>query len=283
VYRGFYINLDRSTERRLVLEQRLKELGLQDRYQRFPAVLGSLWHKPEHRLRAGEVGCFMSHLEVLKACTQDGMHCHVLEDDVLLSAALGPTLQAMMSSSSFDNWDVVVTDTLVPADIPLVRQYRRAYEQFEQGRAKDHIAFRILDGKSSYRAIMASVIYNARSIPKIIEFYEQGVAAGYPVPIDILLRRLVQAGKVRLGILFPFVTSVQFEEVTNTTLEGRHSTDQLRSAAAYSLLRSSFYVERNLQNLNTALDGLTSDDDDPHNQLLGNFYRFALSKRHTTF
>lgn len=282
MYRGFYINLERSTERRQALEQRLRELGLEDRYQRFPAVLGSLWHKQGHRLRPGEVGCFMSHLEVLKACPQDGRHCHVLEDDVLLSRKMGPVLQMVMASPDFDNWDVVVTDTLVPSDIGLVHKYRQAYEQYSRGLAAGNGVFRIMDGRPAYRAVMASVIYNARSIPKIIDLYAQGVTAGYPCPIDIYLRRLVQTGKLRLGILVPFITSVNPEEVINSTLEGRHDADQLRTSAAYTLLRSSFYVERDLAGLNTTLHGLANGSD-LHDELLGNFYRFVFGKRHTTF
>jgi len=108
------------------------------------------------------------------------------------------------------------------------------------------------------------------------------VAAGYPVPIDIYLRQLIQKGKLRLGILFPFVTSVDPEEVTNSTLEGRHNADQLRTSASFTLLRSSFYVERNLASLNSALSGLMTAPD-PHDELIGNFYRFALSKQYTSF
>jgi hypothetical protein len=40
-YIGRYINLDRSPERRAVLETMLNGLGVADRYQRFAAVDGA--------------------------------------------------------------------------------------------------------------------------------------------------------------------------------------------------------------------------------------------------
>ena len=59
-YTGIYINLDRSTERRAVMEDQLTRLGLQDRYARFSAVDGNQLGL-RTSLTDSQIGCFTSH------------------------------------------------------------------------------------------------------------------------------------------------------------------------------------------------------------------------------
>src|SRR5258708_15667754 len=84
-YRGFYINLDRSPERRGEVEAQLKRFGLEHRYRRFPAADGNVLNVPNPRLTNAEIGCFTSHYLVLKENLDSRTHLHIVEDDVVFS------------------------------------------------------------------------------------------------------------------------------------------------------------------------------------------------------
>jgi glycosyl transferase family 25 len=80
-----YINLDRSPDRRLWMEEQTKATGLY--FERFVAVDGSAHHNlPKFPVSAGAIGCFLSHRELWRTiATSHASHAIVLEDDVHLS------------------------------------------------------------------------------------------------------------------------------------------------------------------------------------------------------
>lgn len=112
------INLDRSTERRAAMEQRLARIGI--KYVRFPAIDGqSEWDQllsdvdmPTFRRNVGrdvlpgEIGCFASHLAVWQALI-DGPHevALVLEDDVNFNSDFLSALDLLMTARG--SWDMV--------------------------------------------------------------------------------------------------------------------------------------------------------------------------------
>ena len=65
-YLGFYINLDRSPQRRIGIVTQLEELQLLSQYSRFPAADGNVLNLKELSLRTGEIGCFTSHYLLLE-------------------------------------------------------------------------------------------------------------------------------------------------------------------------------------------------------------------------
>lgn len=81
---GFYINLDRSVERRDFLNDQLHALGLQSRIQRFAAVNGATGPFDTPR-QNGVWACRQSH-ETLIAQADEDTATIVLEDDVELSS-----------------------------------------------------------------------------------------------------------------------------------------------------------------------------------------------------
>lgn len=113
----YVINLDRDVERMASLAGSLQALGLP--YQRIPAVLGKQvpdWEKlvdadlygARNRLpmpRAGEVGCYLSHLKAMEEFLRtDAPWCVILEDDVEVRPACVEVLAALGRQ---DDWDLV--------------------------------------------------------------------------------------------------------------------------------------------------------------------------------
>jgi glycosyl transferase family 25 len=112
----YVINLDRDVERMASLDGSLRSLGLA--YVRVPAVLGKevpAWEKlvdaPLYGARnrnimprAGEVGCYLSHLRAMEEFLRtDAPWCVILEDDVEVLPGCVPVLDAL---GRRDDWDL---------------------------------------------------------------------------------------------------------------------------------------------------------------------------------
>jgi GR25 family glycosyltransferase involved in LPS biosynthesis len=96
----FYINLEHRTDRKLHIEQQLKNLGL-TQFERFNAI----------KLSDGRVGCSMSHLKCLQIAKERNYdHLLICEDDTTF---LNPSLFINKINTFFQkkfvtNWDVLL-------------------------------------------------------------------------------------------------------------------------------------------------------------------------------
>lgn len=116
--RAWVINLDRAPERLARIDAQLRRLGLP--YTRLAAVdaraLTPAQHaaldEPGYRRRhgmtplPGELGCYLSHVEVLRSFLAGDAACAlILEDDVLLHDSLPSVLQGLLRHRG--RWDMV--------------------------------------------------------------------------------------------------------------------------------------------------------------------------------
>jgi glycosyl transferase, family 25 len=112
------INLDRAPERLARIQAQLEALGLP--WLRLAAVdaraftpeqsaqLDEAGYRRKHGMRpvGGELGCYLSHVEVMRRfLASDALYALVLEDDVLLKPALPAVLQGLVAHAS--RWDMV--------------------------------------------------------------------------------------------------------------------------------------------------------------------------------
>ena len=125
----WYINMDRSTERRTYMEQQLKGLHTMIPYQRWPGVNGHLltdtdynrleipaWARPEftiearQKIRKGEIGCYLSHLTLLKHLQKIHTHANkghlILEDDISIDPNFFSKVEKAFSFLP-SNWDIL--------------------------------------------------------------------------------------------------------------------------------------------------------------------------------
>src|SRR6516162_1399565 len=120
-YRGYYINLERSADRRRVFEQRLLALGLENLYARFPAIDGATLRAGASTIKQGELGCFHSHAAALRAAAGATGCVHILEDDAVLSEHVRPVLESAMAARLFDRYDIIFTDMFVNCHLGLLK------------------------------------------------------------------------------------------------------------------------------------------------------------------
>jgi GR25 family glycosyltransferase involved in LPS biosynthesis len=247
-YRGAFINLDRSPERRRDIETQLHTFGIADRYARFPAIDGDALSNYPGPLRRGEVGCFLSHVRALERMRMAGTHVHIVEDDVLLSRQLAPMIDFTIAQGVFQYFDIIFTDVYVGFEnISNIRLHKRMYDDFLSKSQSDFFrAFRVLslDGQVFYN--LSSYVVAAHAIDRVLAFYKKEIEAGPVTPVDILICRLALERKLRVGYLFPFVTSLRLERALDTTILGRGTDPSAMATLGSNLIRYSFFIERDL-------------------------------------
>ena len=113
----YVINLDRDAERMASIRANLEALSLP--FERLPAVMGKdvpeweklvdlpayAWRNRLDTPRAGEVGCYLSHLKAMETFLRtDAPWCVILEDDVEVLPACADVLRSLAEK---DDWDLV--------------------------------------------------------------------------------------------------------------------------------------------------------------------------------
>ena len=282
-YKGYFINLDRSKERRRDVETQLRRLGLAEFYDRFPAVDGRALDPGKfgtYASKPGVAGCFLSHLGVLEAGRRDGAHLHVTEDDVVLGRSLAPTLASIIDRGILARYDLVYTDTLVPFKPDLVREYLRICERATGSAARD--AIQLVNLRGRLKACHASYLVNKDSLEKIIELLSAEVRAGVTLPVDIHLRNLVNGGALNAALTLPFLTAVRLDQTLATTVQGEY--EAAVSVMLHNLLRNQFFVDRDDREFEAYLGKyVNSLDLGQATQNIAQLSAFFLSDRHRDF
>lgn len=80
----YVLNLPRRTDKRARVESTLKSIGITN-YEFFDGIDGSKFHdKKTHRINPGELGCYLSHVEIMKDALSRGFErILIFEDDII--------------------------------------------------------------------------------------------------------------------------------------------------------------------------------------------------------
>jgi len=175
------------------MEAQLRSYGLADRYRRFPASTGS----------DGQRACFQSHIGALGSAAA-GDAVHVLEDDALLSGYVPQVVDFVVSTGVLDRFDVVFTETLIGPDVLELRELKKL---FDRHRADE--TFEVRDVTSTYQCGMTSYLVGRNGRARVLSALQEGLGSG--LPCDLLMRREARAGRLKLGCVFPFVTSFHLD------------------------------------------------------------------------
>ena len=204
-WRGYYINLDTSPERRTAVEGTIARAGLGELYQRFSAATGA--EKPaDCGLSPGGYGCFRSHRDLLTGLTPDARFVHVLEDDAILAAPFGQAMQSVIDGGLMESFDIVFTETMVIDELPLIRMLKGLFDR-NAGPGRPP-SLSLIDLATVNFAGTTSYFVNPRSLGRVVESLGRGLAAGPSQPVDLHYREEARAGRLKIGLLFPFLSSV---------------------------------------------------------------------------
>jgi hypothetical protein len=278
--RGVFLNLDRSVQRRRALEEQLSAIGLAGDYERFAALEGASCDRGGSPLTPGEIGCFRSHMEVLRAHSGGTRHLHVVEDDVLFARRLPAVLAEIVASRALEQFDLVFLDTVVPVSIDLVRNLKRFVDgqvrRDASGRAVHVAKFAVIDFGGREFAGASSYLVRAGSIGRIASLLEAEAASGPSTPVDLFYSRLAASGALRAAFVLPFATAVQPSTATATTIEGREGGEAVRFAC--DLLRYALFVDCEWSEARRAIvafDPVAADD--PSLRLVGTAFALAAN------
>lgn len=253
-YVGTYINLDRSPDRRRDMQAQLDALGLADRYVRFPAIDGNtLGYKGP--LRPGEAGSFLSHYRALEQLRGAGKCVHIMEDDALMSRAMAPMIEFAISQGIFEHFDIIFTEVYVLFEyLSSIRFHKQQYDDFlVKSKTDFRTAFKVLnlEGQTFYG--LSSYVVSAKAVDRVLAYFRQEADRGPTVANDVFVCRLSRERKLRIGYLFPFVTTLRLERALEATVSGRPSDRYAMVTLGSNLIRYSFFVERDLAGYGSSL------------------------------
>ncbi|MDR3449006.1 MAG: glycosyltransferase family 25 protein [Alphaproteobacteria bacterium] len=243
-YSGFFINLDRSSERRTEIEAELARHGLTGRYTRFAAAEGNPLGFPNpHNLSPGVMGCFTSHYQLLKQNLDSDKHLHVIEDDVVFAACTERVVRWAISTGVLDACDILYTDVTVPLRNEVYKMYKASYDKAVKRDAEGKIAsvaFEILDIRNRPYAATSSFLVNRKSIRKLHDIFEGELTRGTGNPIDLVIRDRNHRGELKIGCIFPFVTSIRLNKNFSSTIDFNPDREP---ELAVDIARAMFFVE----------------------------------------
>ena len=137
-----------------------------------------------------------------------------------------------------DAFDIVFTETMIMMDLAHIRELKNLFDRnFEPGKP---LSLTLIDlGRGNF-AGTTSYFVNPRSIGRVADALTRGLAARPIQAIDHYFAREAQAGRLKVGVLFPFLSSVRVD--IGSTIRSASA-----RTAAQLLLRNSFFVEADIR------------------------------------
>lgn len=241
---GYYINLDSSTERNHALKMNLESVGMSKVFTRFPAVTGSNYWHSGHKIGKSELGCLLSHKNILNK-QHDNQFMLVLEDDCFLPPDFTRNLSKLIQNIAprFSDMDIIflgqITDySKIYQTKALLRLDADIVEKGNNG----SFNFVLLEGKPWYKWGTFAYLVMPGAGKKIHDLIDAVV--NHELAIDQLLGSLIMQNKIRTKVIFPYLAGVVGAE---STMEDRILNDDSKLHAAMT----------NLFVYNGNIDGLT--------------------------
>jgi GR25 family glycosyltransferase involved in LPS biosynthesis len=237
-----YINLDARTDRRLSMEERLKAALPRLSFFRLPALEGD---DRKSNLSRAELGAFLSHAEAIKTAGEDGPTL-VLEDDVIfakhLQNYLGKIIGHLKAQSG--DWDILFLSQMV--DISNVSAIYKALTRKEElQKNSDNIPkLAILDCKSIYASGASAYIVNPLSKQKLLALIQAYEKIGYPLPIDLCFKQLIDRDLIKAKFTLPHLTGLVGLEDSSIQQPHRTSVHSLMED-----LSNLYFIDNDIENM----------------------------------
>lgn len=204
-FRGFFINLDRSVDRKIALESALERFGLGGVVKRFPALEGD--SRPS-AISPNELGCFLSHQRVIETADPE-RHLLVFEDDVWFPAQFQRYFQIAQQLMANDTWDMVFLNMSVNfLQVSRVQRLIRAKRQLGDIHTPAFSQFGLNDARGLYDFGMMAYVVRKGAQAKIGAILAEAAHGGYQQPIDNVIGAAIRTGRIKASILFPYIVGI---------------------------------------------------------------------------
>lgn len=204
-FRGFFINLDRSVDRKIALESALERFGLGGVVKRFPALEGD--SRPS-AISPNELGCFLSHQRVIETADPE-RHLLVFEDDVWFPAQFQRYFQIAQRLMANDTWDMVFLNMSVNfLQVSRVQRLIQAKRQLGDIHTPAFSQFGLNDARGLYDFGMMAYVVRKGAQAKIGAILAEAAHGGYQQPIDNVIGAAIRTGRIKASILFPYIVGI---------------------------------------------------------------------------
>jgi GR25 family glycosyltransferase involved in LPS biosynthesis len=240
---GYFINLDRATERRERMQSQFRQFALPN-YRRWPAVDGKKLSR-NSPCSPGELGIYRSHLSVLEKVAEGARPAHVLEDDVILCDLTGPAIEMSVRLNILARFDILFLETYVGTVFGNVSRFDRAFkEATRSGPIHSPSQLQIIDLGNNYLYGATSYVVSPRGAKKLAGILGALWQRGPAMPVDDTLQRIAALGRLSIGCVFPFVTTIDMETAWESSA-GRNAESD--AAMLQRLIRYMSFVRRDIR------------------------------------
>lgn len=238
-----FINLDTAVERRSQVEASFAAVPHDGwTLHRFPAVAAADMAEAAGPLLPAEKACFESHRRLLGEHLGDQEPLYVLEDDVAFSRLTFPFLSAVADAPG--EWDLLFTD-LVFLQLGHMVEAARAWERLAPA---SQVQLTPLQGSG----FIGAAAYLVRGSSKA-KLHALLAAMAFDEPYDMALRELVAAGRLKVAVSLPFVTTLSRQAAESQIAAG----DGLQ-IRAFDEFRRLMFVERDMAALRPVVETIRS-------------------------
>lgn len=207
---GFYINLDRSTDRDAWMREQLDRLGM-TWVRRAPAIdAATLAPRPASPLLPGEIACYASHLAVIRQAPPDAFTL-VLEDDTELSPQAAEVLTHAVAGG-LPGTDVLLLECQHHFSLSHVAAlWGAAHKHFlpdaNGGVTRRVRGIELMEAAQFYKWGLPAYVVTPAGRAKLLPLLERGFAEGPQRPIDRHIEAAFVSGELRGLIAMPFLAT----------------------------------------------------------------------------
>jgi GR25 family glycosyltransferase involved in LPS biosynthesis len=252
-YEVFYINMDRSEDRRFRIERELNEAGLTENVYRQAGIIAD--KKLNSMISNSELGAFLAHHKLISET--NSMPRLILEDDARFPIGFKLKLEEILTRVHDTIWDIIFLGTSIEyTDLQRVKSLLNFCNALGNIEDEDFNNYQLIPANPWYVYGCFGYIVNHRAVAKLGELLSLEVALNFPRQIDVALQRYIRSNQLSCYVVFPYLAgieqNIQSEMLTRsnpaehhrklTTVNlfvGRKSIDQLL-LNAYSKLSNQF-------------------------------------------
>ncbi len=197
-----YINLSSREDKRLLIESSFKENKIEGwSLSRFEAIEKNFVKKNKiaGSLPSPEIGCFLSHRDIIKSSLSSLDHIFIAEDDIEFGRKTFSLIDNIVKNIEFE-WDILFLDICVPVPEGMIQLFQLSKSLKSEG------AVILLDLSDKAFGSAASYIVNKNSLSKLTILLDQ--IQYIDQPIDLLYKKLIHSGVLKAFVTFPFLTTL---------------------------------------------------------------------------
>lgn len=210
---SYYINLDRATERRELIEAQIKKADLNFTIERFPAINGSDFEWNDSSLSKGQWGCWQSHLAIIERSLANNEDLLIIEDDEYFSNELNKIIDIRKIAGNTD-WDIIYLD----ATIVEVEDYLLFSRSYYKNINNELYILKVPPTSTIYGT--HAYLINGKKKQKFFDILSKNFQTG--LPIDNVFAAAIQEKRVSALFTLPFLCSPGKETSNSQINHGQH-------------------------------------------------------------